>query len=257
MPPSVQLGNRQIVYWEDRPPVRPIRNVLWLHGVGGHSGQWRAQLQACAAVEHRGIAWNLPGRGGSRGPAPGDVEEMAALALELAEHLQLPRFVLGGSDVGGMAALAAAARRPERLRGVILVAAAARQPVGPEPARALGQAVPPPADTVRSLFGGEWTQPLLDELAADWEACPPPARVADLRACEGVDLSGRLGEVAVPVLVVIPTGDRFTLPEEMERTAAGLPGAEVVTVAGAGHQVQRERPDAVNEAVKRFLRRLG
>ena len=58
----------------------------------------------------------------------------------------------------------------------------------------------------------------------------------------------RLGELAMPVTLVV--GERDAKFRAIaERMAERLPDAEVVVVAGAGHAVALEDPEAVAEAI--------
>ncbi|HVM66949.1 MAG TPA: alpha/beta hydrolase, partial [Acidimicrobiales bacterium] len=66
-------------------------------------------------------------------------------------------------------------------------------------------------------------------------------------------VAARLAEVRAPSIVVIGEGDRIVRPASQEALAAAI-GAEVVRVPGAGHQVPRERPEVVAEAVLRAVR---
>jgi pimeloyl-ACP methyl ester carboxylesterase len=66
---------------------------------------------------------------------------------------------------------------------------------------------------------------------------------------------------ALPVLARIPTpiacGDRdlLTPVKHSEEMAAVLPDSELVIVAGAGHLVQLERPEVINDALLRLVER--
>ena len=66
---------------------------------------------------------------------------------------------------------------------------------------------------------------------------------------------------ALPVLARIATliacGDRdlLTPVKHSEEMAAVLPDSELVIVAGAGHLVQLERPEVINDALLRLVER--
>jgi pimeloyl-ACP methyl ester carboxylesterase len=67
------------------------------------------------------------------------------------------------------------------------------------------------------------------------------------------DYSGRLGEFAVPALVIGAEDDRAIPPEESRLLAAGLAGAKLCMIQQAGHMVMLEQPAAVNRALREFL----
>jgi pimeloyl-ACP methyl ester carboxylesterase len=65
-----------------------------------------------------------------------------------------------------------------------------------------------------------------------------------------------IGTVRVPTLVVVGGDDRLTPPKYARYLAETIPGARLVEVADAGHFPQLEQPDAVNAALRAFLREL-
>ena len=49
--------------------------------------------------------------------------------------------------------------------------------------------------------------------------------------------------------------DSWSGPEQHRQIAAAIPNSELVIVAGAGHMIQLEAPEAVNTAIARWLER--
>ncbi len=81
--------------------------------------------------------------------------------------------------------------------------------------------------------------PVENEVDVDW--AEPPARE-------------RLGEVAVPTLLVIGARDVPDMLEIVALLERGILGARKVVIEGAGHLPNLERPAAFNQAVLPFLR---
>jgi pimeloyl-ACP methyl ester carboxylesterase len=65
----------------------------------------------------------------------------------------------------------------------------------------------------------------------------------------------RLARVDRPALVVLGSRDR--LVRGAPRLDRRIPGATITVVAGAGHAVNEEQPEAVNKAILAFLRQHG
>jgi 2-succinyl-6-hydroxy-2,4-cyclohexadiene-1-carboxylate synthase len=65
-------------------------------------------------------------------------------------------------------------------------------------------------------------------------------------------LWGRLGELAIPVLLVTGAYDR-TFTEIAQRLTTAIRNAQLVTIPKAGHAVHLERPDDVAEALVAWL----
>ncbi len=65
---------------------------------------------------------------------------------------------------------------------------------------------------------------------------------------------GRLGEIAVPTLIVVGEHDIPDVHAHTGALEAGIPGARRVIVRGAGHIVPMERPEEFNDAALGFLK---
>ncbi len=113
-------------------PLRPeAPTALFVHGAGMDHTVWALQGRHLAFHGWNALAVDLPGHGRSRHlPAAGSIE---AIADGLAELIGAERPVtLVGHSMGALAALATAARHPERVAGLCLLGAAARMPVHPD-----------------------------------------------------------------------------------------------------------------------------
>ena len=80
--------------------------------------------------------------------------------------------------------------------------------------------------------------------------------VAFLHALEVHDETAALPVLArVPTLIACGTRDLLTPAKYSEEMAAVLPDSTLVIVPGAGHQVQMERPEIINDALVRLVER--
>jgi pimeloyl-ACP methyl ester carboxylesterase len=62
-----------------------------------------------------------------------------------------------------------------------------------------------------------------------------------------------LAAIRCPTVVIVGDGDQLTPPERAAEIANGIPGARLVTVPGSGHLSTLEQPQAVAQALTRFL----
>ena len=77
---------------------------------------------AALAPEFRVIRWDARGFGATRWDGkPFTYWDLADDLLALLDHLGLERAVLGGMSQGGFSAMRAALRKPERVRGLVLI----------------------------------------------------------------------------------------------------------------------------------------
>jgi len=63
---------------------------------------------------------------------------------------------------------------------------------------------------------------------------------------------GRLGEIGVPTLVVVGQEDKLTPVKYSRYLQQHIPEATLEVIEGAGHMVMLERPEALNDAIRRF-----
>jgi pimeloyl-ACP methyl ester carboxylesterase len=88
------------------------------------------------------------------------------------------------------------------------------------------------------------------------EETEPETFIRQIRAIMGRrDWRPMLPTIAVPTLVLVGDEDRLTPPEQAREMAGLISGAELIEVPRCGHLSTLERPEAVNEALERWLAR--
>lgn len=107
---------------EESPRPSGAPPVVFVHGMVGHTGFWNTAL-AAIADRRRAVAVDLRGHGNSKAPSDGDysIEACATDVLAIIDALALEPVVLVGHSYGACVVIAAAARRPERVRRLVLV----------------------------------------------------------------------------------------------------------------------------------------
>jgi pimeloyl-ACP methyl ester carboxylesterase len=224
-----------------------MRLVL-IHGASGNGATWEPVLPHFAWAEV--AAADLPGRGETPGPAHDVVEATAAWLAGCLEATGKAPVVLLGHSYGGAVALQVALDRPDLVEGLVLVSSAARLRVHPailDAVRASTMASPYRLD---AAFGPGTPAAVIDGYAERSARTPPVSALADWRACDGFDVRARLGEVAVPTLVVHGSEDVLTPPRFQAMLEEALPHATRVVVEGRGHMLPWEDPAAVAAAVR-------
>ncbi|HJM74996.1 MAG TPA: alpha/beta hydrolase [Dehalococcoidia bacterium] len=96
--------------------------LLLLHDLAGDRGLWRP-LIPLLADHRRVIAADLRGHGESPAPPLNDGYDAGTLAedcLQLLDGIDIERFAVAGSDLGGVIALELALAAPERVAAVVL-----------------------------------------------------------------------------------------------------------------------------------------
>jgi 3-oxoadipate enol-lactonase len=239
----------------DGPPVVLSHGYLMDHSM------FDPQV-AAMAPEFRVITWDERGFGGTPAPASFSYWDSARDVLGLLDHLGLDAAVLGGMSQGGFLSLRAALLAPERVRALVLIdtQAGREDPAvveGYEQLEAtwLEHGPAPVQEIVASIIlgPGKW-----DSWFAKWAALDTGGLTNAFRCLmDRDDITGRLGEITCPALVVHGTSDAAIPMSRAEELRAGLGGpAELVQIDGGPHAANLTHPDPVNAAMTAFLHGL-
>lgn len=284
-PDGIDLAVREV-----GPADAPL-TVVFCHGFCLQMGSFhfqRIRLAEQWGEQVRMVFYDQRGHGRSA-EASSQSYTVSQLAddLETVLAVMAPRgpVVLVGHSMGGMTILAHARSYPDSygqsIVGVGLIASAAEgvseTPLGQvlkNPALNAARSIAHRAPSVirrgrgatRSLlqpilqaasYGDEKVSPTLVAYSQKMmHDTPVGALVGFLRALEVHDESAALPVLAkVPTLIVCGEDDLLTPPESSERMAAELPDCELVLIGGAGHLVQLEQPEQVNDALVRLVDR--
>ncbi|MGZ4310668.1 MAG: alpha/beta fold hydrolase [Solirubrobacteraceae bacterium] len=105
-----------------------MARFLLIHGAMGGAWCWEPVLPGLRAAGHEAVAIDLPGQGGDATPlAEITLYRYADAVCEALDELDGP-VLLTGHSMGGMVITQAASQRPERLAGLVYVAAFLPQP---------------------------------------------------------------------------------------------------------------------------------
>jgi len=258
--------------WRRLPPrsgrcsvTNEARPVFALHGWALNAAVFDPFAGSLAG---RGLqVVDLPGHGSRRDEPLG--RDADAVAEALLAHAP-SRAVWLGWSLGGMLALAAAARRPERIGGLILVAAApsfvARPgwPAGMPAGRLRRMAADLLEDPVRTVNDFLTLQVLssasgrtalrgLRGALRDRGMAAPAALADGLTLLEQMDLRAALDTLEMPVLVAAGGRDRLVHPDAARALTEALPNGELALFDDAGHAPFLSHPAAFAARAGTFL----
>jgi pimeloyl-ACP methyl ester carboxylesterase len=271
-----EVGLVDVAYVDSGGPGVPL---VFIHGLSSSIGFWEYQLPVFAASQ-RVIALDLPGYGASGRPdAPCTPPWYADVVVGLLDALAVPRATLVGHSMGGQIALTLALAHPERVDRLVLSAPAGFEAFDRGAAQWMkawwheARALEAREEELRATFTtlvfnktDAGVERLLEErVRMSGTPAFQGTSVAVSRSIAGMldfPLLDRLGQVAVPTLMVFGTDDRM-IPNPIftggstrrlaEQGVARLPQGQLVLIPGAGHTVHHDAPDAFNEAVAAFL----
>jgi pimeloyl-ACP methyl ester carboxylesterase len=226
--------------------------LCFVHGSGGNARVWDRQVDGLSGMPI--LAIDLPGHGGAGSAGRESVAEYATDVRARLDAAGLRRVVLVGHSMGGAIAQMFALQYPDRLDALVLVGTGARLRVLPRIFETLEADHEEGVRFLMTLAVGPTASPeLVARLTLETLRTPQRVIIGDFRACDAFDVMSRLPSIALPTLVVCGSEDRLTPPRYAEYLRDHIHGARLVTVKGAGHYVQVERPDETTAAIRDFV----
>jgi pimeloyl-ACP methyl ester carboxylesterase len=202
------------------------------------------------------ITLDLPGHGKTDGPGCQSIDDYAHGIVRFLDVSGFSRAVFVGHSMGGAIALALALNYPGRVAGIGLISTGACLPL---PSSIIENATNQSTlmlaiKSLQELYLGPQTSPALSEINFKrLTETRQPLLLGDLVACDRFDLTGRLGAIRSPALVVCGTEDKLTPLRFSEFLSSQIPGAALQTVEGAGHMLIQEQPVRLARLISVFL----
>jgi 3-oxoadipate enol-lactonase len=246
------------------PAARPP--LVLLHAFPLSSEMWEPQVDALSK-DVRVLTPDLPGFG--KATAFGDNPSIDGMADAVARFLDgqgvTDPVVLGGLSMGGYVALSFARKYPERLRALILADTRA------EPDDATGKANRDKMVAfARDHSSVDVLEQMMPKMLSEETRTQRPEVVAEVRRIvagqpvgslihallalrDRSDAGPGLASIKVPTLVIVGAEDALTPPAMSQGLAGRIAGAKLVTIPGAGHLSNLEKPAEFTAAVREFL----
>lgn len=223
---QIELNGNTYLYREcGNPSAQPI---VALHSLGDSSESWN-HVATSLGENYRFIALDQRGHGKSVRTNTYSFEEMCEDLLQFVNKLNLKRFILIGHSMGGSVSYLFSQQFPSRLDKLILVD------------------TPPPFADKPNEIPPEPEQPL----PFDWKAFQSIMKQLNEPNPEWWE---KLPTISTPTLII--GGGTSNIPQDKLREVSELiPNCELVTIAGAGHHVHRDKLSEFLTVLREYLGR--
>jgi pimeloyl-ACP methyl ester carboxylesterase len=240
--------------------------VVLIHAGICDSGMWDPQWRSQAG-SRRLLRLDL--RGFGRSPLTPEPYSNARDVLDVMDAAGIERAAVVGASLGGSVALEVAVAAPERVSALVLACSGLPAHEWSPDVRdywAVEEAAIERGDLEAAAEANVrfWIGPADAAVRAQVHAMQ--LRALELQVPVGeddpevplvADLNDRLGEIAVPALVVVGALDHPDIHAIAARLVAALPHATRAEIAAAAHLPSLERPAAFDAAVAPFLALSG
>jgi pimeloyl-ACP methyl ester carboxylesterase len=253
------------VAWHEAGRGEPL---ILIHGLADDHRAWRRAVPDLM-LRHRVVMYDLRGHGEtSLGAADGTLRQLGDDLAGLLDALEVESAHVAGFSLGGTIAMRLAIDRPDRVRGLALVATSSR----------VGRAA---ADWYRQRVemverNDPQLRETLDQDTADVYAEAPDEleegllirrqSTADPRgfgnACSAMaglnpsPLDPELPRIATPTLIVASDKDRHCPPKAAEIIASRILASKLEVITGAGHPIPVEKPRELARSINVFLAQI-
>jgi pimeloyl-ACP methyl ester carboxylesterase len=261
-------GEAAGIHFLHRPGKAGSMPFVFLHGIGSNAGSFESVLTMLPDTLDA-TAWDAPGYGHSAAlsaasPTPRDY---AAVLEKFLEARQLSRIVLVGHSLGSLFAASYAAHFPSRVAALALLSPAVGYRV--QAGGALPPAVQARIDEIGMLGPAAFAAKRAARLVGDPQGNPKVTAAVEkamacvhlagyvqaVRALGAGDLLSDARQLRVPTLVAVGSKDVITPPDNALAVHQALSNdAGFTEIAGAGHALPQEKPEAVARLLTQLVK---
>jgi pimeloyl-ACP methyl ester carboxylesterase len=257
-------GKKAYAYTGGKTFDAALPTVVFCHGAQSDHSVWILQSRYLAHHGYRVLALDLPGHGRSEGPALARVEDLADWIAAVLDAAGAKQASVVGHSMGSLIALECAARHPDRVAKIALLATAYPMKVSTELLDATKHNEPVAQDMVNiwshlayaqypnNPGPGFW---VIGESLRLMQRQKPGVMHVDFSACNAYGGGAEAAaKVRCPALFLIARRDAMTPARSAQAFAQTVKGARIVMIEGSGHNMMGEKPDEVLDALVAFLK---
>ncbi|NOX36956.1 MAG: alpha/beta fold hydrolase [Calditrichaeota bacterium] len=244
--------------------------VLFLHAFPVNQDMWAPQMAALRNAGVPYLAFDYPGMGASLPwPHTPTIGDYADLAYRVGREAGIDQAIVVGLSMGGYVALALFRQHPEFFKGLILAdtRATADPPEGRQRRYQLIQKIQQSGDLdeiiqfhIEKFFTAETRQKRPELVITARRLMQRATNQGVIHALQAMaerpDSTDLLPGMHFPVRVIVGEEDELTNVADSQKMIEKLPQGELITIPGAAHLSNLERPDIFNQALVDFVKSL-
>lgn len=242
--------------------------VTMSHSLACNSSMWDVQAKLLAGQGYKVLRFDTRGHGASDAPEGAyTLEQMADDLHGLYAALGIRRSHWVGLSMGGMIGETYALKYPGVFQSMVLADTTSRRP--PNAEQMWGDRVKLAREKgmdalVEGTLARWFTDPyraanpaVMAKIGGDIRNTPVAGFAGCCDAIAKIDVLDRLKEIDCPSLVIVGDQDHGTPPEMARQIHANLRGSELLIIPSAAHLSNVEQPQAFNDALLGFLRKVA
>ena len=256
---NLEFKDVQVRYELAGPEHGPV--LVFSNSLGTDLGMWDPQMAELSRT-HRILRYDMRGHGKSSAtPGPYTIAQLADDVIGLLDRLGIQKADFCGLSMSGMIGMELARRAPQRMRKVVIcntapkLGSVATWNTRIETVRTAGMKAV--ADgVIERWFTPEFraSSPVQVESTKQMLLnTPPEGYAACCAAIRDMDATGWIAEIRIPTLIIHGSRDPVTAPDEGQKMAKAIPGAQLVELPVA-HMSNVEAASAFTTALAKFLR---
>ena len=231
--------------------------ILLMHGSGLNHIVWSFHEQFYSTQGFNVLSVDLPGHGNSEGPSLKSIEEISDWIKSLMKKLNIEKIIIIGHSQGALVGIDFAARYPELILSLVLVAGSYRMPVNQDlidyaeagDEKAILLMMKWGYEGSKAFIGGNPVKKIINSSREIREIL-----AVDLNACNNYkDGKESLGKINCPTLCIFGDLDKMVSLEVGNKMSSMIKNSEKKIINNCGHMIIFEKAFEMRQIVKEFL----
>ena len=227
-------------------------NLIFIHGSGCSKNVWDQQL----SFFDGSIALDLPGR--PSGEVLESVSDLAQWLLDYITDQALENVVLVGHSLGAAVVMQAALLNDKNIKGMVLIGSGARLKVIPQLITSLTALVDQSASIPDSFLQANENipEPFKTNINTAIKKNGAHTMLNDFNLCDKFDVMEQLGNINVPVKIIVGEKDRMTPVKYASFLHERIEQSELIVIEDGTHMIFAEQAEVVNKHIQGFVDRV-